>query len=212
MTRNHFLKLGVSSVAAAVLPACGSDPKATPGEESSSSSGEPSTSLTSSMTASPSTTDPSSTSDPDSTGPTTADSGSGDDSSTGHGSSGSSSDSGSTSGSGESSSGESSSGESSGSESSSSDDDASTGEPAECTDDATSAFSGHPHNLDIPLADVLAGVMQMYVADGGGHTHAVTLSAGDFATLSSTGSVIVGSGTADGMPGGHTHTVTINCT
>jgi hypothetical protein len=67
------------------------------------------------------------------------------------------------------------------------------------------------HVLDIPLADVMAGGMQSYLATGSMHTHDVDLSAADFATLDSTGTVIVMSGPANGMMGGHTHMVTINC-
>ncbi|HWB77232.1 MAG TPA: hypothetical protein VG755_19835 [Nannocystaceae bacterium] len=52
--------------------------------------------------------------------------------------------------------------------------------------------------------------MQDYVATGSMHTHAVSLSAADFAELDSTGSVVVMSGPADGV--GHTHMVTITCT
>jgi len=86
--------------------------------------------------------------------------------------------------------------------------DTTTGSANMCDADPTSMFSGHMHTLDIPLADIIAGTEQNYVA-GGSHTHDVTLTADDFATLRETGQVVVMA--ADGGDPPHPHTVTIIC-
>jgi hypothetical protein len=76
-----------------------------------------------------------------------------------------------------------------------------------CSDEPTYEIDIHAHTLDIPLADIMAGSMQIYVL-GGGHMHNITLSAADFALLNATGEVTVTS-TSTLM---HMHQVTISCT
>ena len=50
----------------------------------------------------------------------------------------------------------------------------------------------HGHTLEIPVADIVAGVEKQYVTGGTtGHCHVVTLTAADFATLQSGGEVRV---------------------
>jgi hypothetical protein len=48
----------------------------------------------------------------------------------------------------------------------------------------------HGHTLNIPLADITAGTQKCYDASGtAGHAHYITLTAADFTTLRSGGSV-----------------------
>jgi hypothetical protein len=50
--------------------------------------------------------------------------------------------------------------------------------------------NNHGHALEIPLADIQAGVEKTYTATGtANHCHEVTLTAADFATLQGGGSV-----------------------
>lgn len=60
-----------------------------------------------------------------------------------------------------------------------------------CSAAIVAAISGnHGHALEIPLADIEAGVEKMYSAQGtSGHCHQVTLTADDFATLQAGGTV-----------------------
>lgn len=60
-----------------------------------------------------------------------------------------------------------------------------------CTADLTAEiFDNHDHELHIPLADIEAGVEKTYDTTGSAtHCHTVTLTAADFATLKSGGSV-----------------------
>ena len=62
---------------------------------------------------------------------------------------------------------------------------------AACTAMITAAISAnHGHSLEIPLADIEAGVDMTYSAQGTAmHCHEVTLTAADFATLKAGGSV-----------------------
>jgi hypothetical protein len=83
------------------------------------------------------------------------------------------------------------SGSSSGSESGS-DTDVTTGGESACRGDViVAAISlNHEHVLEVPVADIEAGVEVTYDASGtAGHCHAVTLTAEDFATLRAGGVV-----------------------
>jgi hypothetical protein len=68
---------------------------------------------------------------------------------------------------------------------------ASGGTSNACTTDLTAEiFDNHDHELHIPLADIEAGVEKTYETTGSAnHCHTVTLTAADFATLKSGGSV-----------------------
>jgi len=87
-------------------------------------------------------------------------------------------------------------------------DSSSTGTAAQCESDPAATFDLHPHTLDIPLADVIAGVEQSYVA-GGGHSHDVTVTAEDFAELLAGNEVVVAA--APGGMDNHPHMVTLIC-
>lgn len=72
---------------------------------------------------------------------------------------------------------------------------------------ATTISSNHGHALEVPRADVLAGVAKEYSAQGtSGHDHVVSLTSAHFAALAAGQSVTVES---DGEF--HTHTVTVSC-
>jgi len=68
---------------------------------------------------------------------------------------------------------------------------------------------GHEHPVMVPIADVNAGAERMYTLDMGDevHTHMMTVTAANFTTLKTTGTVTVTS-TNDS---GHTHAVTLMC-
>jgi hypothetical protein len=64
--------------------------------------------------------------------------------------------------------------------------------------------------LTVPPEDVAAGVEKMYDIQGTQtHNHVVTLTAADFTSLATDGTITVES--SAGGPGDHTHMVTINC-
>jgi hypothetical protein len=94
--------------------------------------------------------------------------------------------------------------------------DSSSGGPGDSTGDTgagacvtvTAVFDNHPHDLQIPIADIEAGVEMTYTA-GGSHDHDVTLTAGDFANLAAGQTIMVDAELGGGMP--HPHVVTINC-
>ena len=66
--------------------------------------------------------------------------------------------------------------------------------------------SNHGHVANVTMADVTAAADKTYDIQGSaGHTHSVTVTAADFATLTNTGSVTITSTTAVG----HSHAVTI---
>jgi len=68
--------------------------------------------------------------------------------------------------------------------------------------------ANHGHVLAVPAADIAAGTAQTYgIMGSSGHTHSVTLSATDFASLQSDGMVVVNSTTNSG----HVHAVTVTC-
>jgi hypothetical protein len=69
--------------------------------------------------------------------------------------------------------------------------------------------TNHGHELEVPLADVMAAVEVTYDIQGTSmHPHSVTLTVDDFMMLQQGMQVIVES-TAGGM--GHTHQVTVSC-
>ena len=80
-------------------------------------------------------------------------------------------------------------------------------QPVVCGPDGASGAGGHHGTITIPAGDIASGAEHVYVLDGGaGHTHEITLSAADFTTLTSGGTVTVTSTLA-----GHTHTVMLTC-
>lgn len=81
-----------------------------------------------------------------------------------------------------------------------------------CTDNGTSVAiaANHGHVMMVSAADVSAGVDKTYDITGSAtHSHSVTVTAANFASLQSNpdGSVVVESTSG----GAHTHTVTIMC-
>jgi len=68
--------------------------------------------------------------------------------------------------------------------------------------------ANHGHVLAVPAADIAAGTAQTYgIMGSSGHTHSVTLSATDFASLQSDGMVVVTSTTSSA----HMHAITVTC-
>jgi hypothetical protein len=68
--------------------------------------------------------------------------------------------------------------------------------------------SNHGHTLTVTQADVAAGTLKTYDIQGSsGHTHSVTVSPGNFATLRAGGLVQLTSTNG----GGHSHGITITC-
>jgi hypothetical protein len=79
-----------------------------------------------------------------------------------------------------------------------------------CTNEAITETiaSNHGHTLMVSQADVVAGTLKMYDIQGtSGHTHSVTVSPGNFATLKAGGVLQLTSTNG----GGHTHGITIAC-
>ncbi len=65
------------------------------------------------------------------------------------------------------------------------------------------------HTLSIPVIDIAAGVQKTYTLEdnGAGHTHQITLTAADFASLQKNNGIAEFSTQASG----HTHSVIVNC-
>lgn len=187
ITRKQFLTLGVGAATIALLPGCGDDGDTDTGADS----GTDPTSTTNSTTNG--TTNSTTNGTTVSTSDDTSSSG-GSDPSSGEDPTNASSESGSSSGSG-------------GVDGSSSES-GSTGTPAGCTADADTAWDDHDHPLVIPIADIMAGAEVVYTVGGGPHTHDVTLTPADIATLNATGEVIVNATVSET---GHGHVVTITC-
>lgn len=83
---------------------------------------------------------------------------------------------------------------------------------ANCLEDGTNSSvataAGHSHNFTVPKEDVAAGVEKTYVMTNvNSHTHQVTITAAQFATLQGNNSVTATS-TSDA---GHTHSVSVSC-
>lgn len=77
-----------------------------------------------------------------------------------------------------------------------------------CSSTTTLIDVNHGHVLTVSGADVAAGAARTYDIMGAAtHTHSVTVSAADFATLASTGMVVVTSTTG----AAHMHSVTVTC-
>ncbi|MCA9536491.1 MAG: hypothetical protein KC593_22565 [Myxococcales bacterium] len=91
--------------------------------------------------------------------------------------------------------------------------DESSGPPPSGSSDAgadttlvTTISANHGHVLTVPLADLRAGVEKSYgIAGTAGHNHTVTLSAADFALISTEGTLTKSTTVASG----HSHTVTV---
>lgn len=199
ITRKQFLLLGVGAAATALVPGCGDDGNTdTGGSTGSSDTDTASASTTDSTTASTTNSTTASTTD-STTASTTA---STTDSST-------TTDPGSSSGGDPTTDGSGSSGAQDSSGGSSSDGGSSSGGMAGCDAAPTAMFDLHVHALNIPLADVMAGVDHDYVVGVMGHMHTVSVTAEDFATLQESGQVIV-MGSAGGIDN-HTHMVTLTC-
>lgn len=78
-----------------------------------------------------------------------------------------------------------------------------------CLENGTSVSIGtnHGHSLTVSKEDVDAGVEKSYsIAGAADHSHNVTVTADNFATLQNNSSVTVQSTSS-----GHTHSVTISC-
>jgi hypothetical protein len=91
-------------------------------------------------------------------------------------------------------------------------DDGGGGVTKDCVVNGTTATIGgnHGHVITVSAADVMAGADKTYDIMGtAAHTHSVTVTAANFASLMNnpSGSVMVNSTTG----GGHTHTVTVLC-
>ncbi len=80
--------------------------------------------------------------------------------------------------------------------------------PAGCAAPGATIGTNHGHVLMVPPADVSAGTERTYDIRGtSGHTHSVTLTAANFATLAGGGTVMVTSSNG----AAHTHAVTVVC-
>ncbi|CAN5722281.1 hypothetical protein BH11MYX3_BH11MYX3_28370 [soil metagenome] len=76
------------------------------------------------------------------------------------------------------------------------------------TPSATIGAPIHGHTMMVALADVTAGVEKSYDITGtAGHTHMVTVTAANMASLKTGGTVMVTSKTGSG----HSHAVTVLC-
>jgi hypothetical protein len=80
-----------------------------------------------------------------------------------------------------------------------------------CATNGTTATisANHQHTINVTFTDISAGVNKTYDIQGSAdHTHSVTITAANFATLQSNpnGSIMVTSSDA-----GHTHQVTVLC-
>jgi hypothetical protein len=89
-----------------------------------------------------------------------------------------------------------------------------------CVDNGTSVTildnhrpAGGDHELEIPIADVVAGVAVDYDirGDNVGHTHTVTVTAADFALLQDGTTVTITSSNNGSAGDSHTHDVVISC-
>jgi hypothetical protein len=79
---------------------------------------------------------------------------------------------------------------------------------AGCAAPGVTIGTNHGHVLTVPPADVAAGADQTYDIRGtSGHTHSVTITAANFATLAGGGTVMVTSSNG----AAHTHAVTVIC-
>lgn len=81
-----------------------------------------------------------------------------------------------------------------------------------CTTNGTAVViaGNHGHTMVVTMADVTAAADKTYdITGGGGHTHMVTVTAANFASLASNpnGSVMVNSTSA----AAHTHAITVTC-
>ncbi len=78
-----------------------------------------------------------------------------------------------------------------------------------CTAAPVITMDKHTHPVTVPLADVVAGAEKTYMLEAGatGHTHMMTVTAPDFTTLKTTGTVDVMST----LDSGHMHKVTLKC-
>lgn len=91
-----------------------------------------------------------------------------------------------------------------------SDDEDPPGGTGNCAANGTVVTIGtnHGHTLVVTKEEVVAAAAKTYdITGSSAHTHSITITAGQFATLASTGTLTVMS-TAGGA---HTHTVTVVC-
>lgn len=80
--------------------------------------------------------------------------------------------------------------------------------PGVCAAVTATIALNHGHVLAVPLADVTAAVDMTYDIMGTSlHTHSVTITGTQFATIASSGTVTLTSGTG----GMHTHSITVVC-
>lgn len=185
VTRKQFLHLSLGATAAAILlPACGGDDGDDTGAGTDASTGATNPTTEGSTNPIDPTGDPSTSGDPTVDPSATGDT-SGDPSTSGPGT------------------------ESTGAADSTGD--SGTTGAAGCTADPTAEIGNNhnpgPHAVTVTLAEVEAGVEIQYDIQGqSGHPHTLVITAGDFATLQATGSVIV-----ESSFDGHSHTVTVTC-
>ncbi|MDW3209574.1 MAG: hypothetical protein R8N23_06900 [Reichenbachiella sp.] len=79
-----------------------------------------------------------------------------------------------------------------------------------CIDNGTSISidGNHGHSLTVSKADVDAGTAKTYdITGSSGHSHSVTVSSSNFASLKDNTSVNIDSTSGDG----HTHSITVSC-
>lgn len=77
-----------------------------------------------------------------------------------------------------------------------------------CSSIGVRITSNHGHTLEVPLADVEAGVEKTYtLADNGNHEHTVVVTAAQFADIAS-GSVVTA---RSNVFGSHSHGVEVTC-
>lgn len=76
------------------------------------------------------------------------------------------------------------------------------------TNSSVGSAAGHSHSFTVPKEDVQAGEEKTYVMSNvNAHTHQVTITAAQFATLQGNNSITATS-TSDS---GHTHSVSVSC-
>lgn len=82
--------------------------------------------------------------------------------------------------------------------------------PANCLANGTRAIFpyNHGHTLSIPAEDIAAGAARTYDITGGAdHSHSVSISAAEMATLAGN----VGIQVMSTIGGGHSHTIDVRC-
>jgi hypothetical protein len=85
-------------------------------------------------------------------------------------------------------------------------------EGGDCAMSTADIAANHGHTLTVSAADVTAGVDKTYdIAGSAGHSHNVTITAANFATLKATANASLMVTSTSGGTTPHTHVVTITC-